>query len=118
MKIADIKSQCSAAYQLALREAKEGCGKGFYQSRGRYIYVIRGDEVIAGGGEEWDWKGTKADIQKAIDTLGEGNYGYVLISGGIDFAEEMVGFREGWYTPHVADWDVLVFERKKEGVQA
>jgi hypothetical protein len=106
--IKEIKSAVSDAYQQALHDAKKDCGRGFYRSRGRYVYVMKDGETVRGfEGDQVEWNGTIGQLNKLATEYPDH---FIGIFGGIDHGEALAAFDEGWYEPWVGEWYVTVVE--------
>lgn len=103
-------AECSDAHHNAMIDARRECRVPFFQSRGRFINLVRADGKPVDGteGEARPWKGTVKDLVAAIERAErEGNVvAEVWISCGINAAETLAGFGDGDYDPWVAEWDV------------
>lgn len=108
----DFKELVKAARAKAQAEAKFHCGKGFIRSRGTFVIICVGSEVLDSySSGVTDWKGTLTHLRQCwLDVIKDhpADKIHMSIDGGFDFAETLQGFDEGWYEPWVSDWEVEV----------
>jgi hypothetical protein len=104
--LSEIKGKCSAGHWDAMNWARNSCNPGFLQSRGRHFKVVKGDQVIAGEADSWEWDGTGKALNEAIAYAKAEQADTLYIDGGINWRENL---RDGDYDPWVAEWSVTVW---------
>lgn len=105
---AQLNSDCSAAYQDALRGAQRQIRGGIFKSRGRWLRVIaNGDSVVSSG--EVEWRGTQKQLDVIMQVYGKtpGLEG-IYIEGGINWGSNLSDFHDGNYEPWVTEWAVNI----------
>ena len=106
---AQLRRECSIAYQDALAGAKRQIKGGIFRSRGQWVRVLaNGDSVVDNG--EIEWLGTQAQLDKILaeyrDTPGLQS---IYIEGGINWGSNMRDYYDGDYEPWVTEWAVNIF---------
>lgn len=109
-----LNQAISAAYQDCLRATRKELG-GCIRSRGKFVYVSHGDRIDPRSeAEGWPFKGTQKELNALLaEAESDPTITNVTIQGGLDYAESVRDFGEGWYDPWVGDWAVEVFSREE-----
>lgn len=108
---AELRADCSAAYQEALDWARRECEPGVLRSRGRWLRVMAGDNpVVESGMTEFD--GTQKQLNRIVaEYTAMPEVTEVYIEGGIDWAASVRAMNDFDYEPWVADWSVSIWTR-------
>jgi len=102
------------AYQHALAQARRDCRGQFLRSRGKWLTAYKGDQIVAGECESWEWDGKRTSVTAAIEEARRKGWTELRISGGID-ASSTIDFQD--YDPWVAEWSVCVWEASPRQAQ-
>lgn len=112
---AQLRDDCSAAYQEALRQAKRDCEPGFFLSRGRWIRVTaNGDSILDDG--ECEFRGTQKQLDAIVaEYVGKPGVTHVYIEGGLNWTSSLRDLRDyGDYEPWVGEWRVTIWDADEE----
>lgn len=108
---AELRADCSGAYQEALDHARGEIGYGTFRSRGRWLRVMAGDNpVVESGMIQFD--GTQRQLNRIVaEYTAMPEVTEVYIEGGVDWAASVRAMCEYDYEPWVADWSVTIWTR-------
>lgn len=115
---AELREQCSGAYQDALTWAQREIRNGCFRSRGKWVRVlgVDGSSLLENG--EIEWKGTQRQLDALVaQYVGKPEVEDLYIEGGIDWSDNVRNFYDGDYTPWVTDWTVVIWSRNNEETQ-
>lgn len=114
LRLADLREQCSMAFQQALAEAHREYKHGLLRSRGRWVVITSrtGDAVVASG--DWEWTGDKAQMHAVMAYAANLDIDTIRIEGGVNHADYLAGFDNCDYEPWVAEWSVSLYSSDVE----
>lgn len=113
MKVTDYRRMITAARDVARIEAKNNYPKQYVCTRGAWMIVRQGDELIVGDGEI-EYRGSIQQLTALQEKFPEADE--ISVAGGFDASESKSDYDNGIYDAWVSEWDVNVWVKSKNPV--
>jgi hypothetical protein len=110
MKVTDYRQMITSARDVARDEAKRNCPDQYVCTRGAWMIVRQGDELLVGDGEI-EYRGSLKQLTSLLEKFPQADE--ISVAGGFDVSETKSDYDSGIYDAWVSEWDIVVWTKSK-----